>query len=49
MDNNLLKEEDLEGLLEEISLPEDNSEMSEEMKASQRRVEEYIVKNMENQ
>lgn len=49
MDENFLKAEDLEGLLGEINIPLEESElMSEEMKASQRRVDEYIKKNLES-
>jgi len=49
MDDNLLKAEDLEGLLSEIKIPMDSPiNMTDEMKASQRRDEEYIIKNMDD-
>lgn len=50
MDNNLLKAEDLAELDGKINFSvKDFGEMTDEMKASQRRVEEYIKKNLDNE
>ncbi len=50
MDNNLLRAEDLAGLEGTINFSvSDFGEMDDEMKASQRRVEEYIKKNLDNE
>lgn len=50
MDNNLLRAEDLAELDGKINFNvEDFGELTDEIKASQRRVEEYIKKNLENE
>ncbi len=50
MDNNLLRAEDLAELDGKITFKvEDFGDLTDEIKASQRRVEEYIKKNLENE
>jgi len=50
MDTNFLKEEDLADLLGEITFKAgDIDNMSEEIKASERRVDEYLKKNLDNE